>query len=275
MLDKESYYTRKIPNRKPLPWRRRVLKLVGTPKLFFPTLRFILLGALVVVTLIPLNYAGRLIANSPCLALEDIRFEGCNNANPQELMKFAHLKPGMNIVSLNLHEIAQRLNTHPWVKEVKIERLFPHLLTIKVAERIPVALVNNKKLFFVDGEGDLFKEVEPKDNVDMPVITGLSFSEPNTKLIKEVLNFLDSADQTGILPKNMLSEVHVDHDYGITLYTLSEALPIRMDLGHYPEKLKLLKSIKDDLNTRQISPEAIDIISLDEVHVRVTSPSKG
>ena len=274
MIDLDYYYSRKITNQKSFPWEKRLLRHGEIKKICFLFLRLMLFSALIILTASSLYYGGSFIARSPYFALQDIRFEGCKNVKPQELMNLAHLQPGYNILALNLQEISQKIITNPWVKDVRIERNFPHQLIIDVTERIPVALASQEALFLVDREGNLFKKVERQDNIDMPVVTGLSLSEPSTQRVKKILDFLETAEHMGVFPLRTVSEVHVDGDCGIVLYTLTENIPIQMDLKNYSEKLALLRSIKEDLAKRKIEPQAIEIISLDEARVKIASSSK-
>lgn len=276
MIDLDYYYSQKITNQKSFLWKRRLLKHGEIKKICFLFLRFMLFSALIILTAASLYYGGSFIARSPYFALQDIRFEGCKkNVKPQELMSLAHLREGYNILALNLQEISQKILANPWVKDVRIERNFPHQLIIEITERVPVALASQEDLFLVDREGNLFKKVERQDNIDMPVITGLSLSEPNTQRVKEILDFLETAEHIGVFPTRTVSEVHVDGDYGITLYTLTENIPIQMDLKNYSKKLVLLRSLKEDLAKRKIEPQAIEIISLDEARVKIASSSKS
>jgi cell division protein FtsQ len=275
MIDLEYYYSRKITNQKSYPWKKRLLKRGAIKKVYFLFSRFIFFSALVIVTAALLFYGGSFIARSSYFVLQDIRFEGCKNVNPEELMKLAHLRQGNNILTVNLQKISQTIVANPWVKNVRIERNFPHQLMIKITERVPVVLAMQDDLFLVDREGNLFKKVERQDNIDMPVITGLPLSEPNTLRIKELFNFLETADRMGIFPFNTVSEVHVDGDYGITVYTLTENIPIQMDLKNYTGKLALLRNLKEDLAKRNIEPQAIEIMSSDEARVKVASYSKS
>jgi cell division protein FtsQ len=275
MIDLDYYYSRKITNQKYFPWKRRLLKHGEMKKICFLFLRLMFFSALIILTAASLYYGGGFIARSHYFALQDVRFEGCKNLTPQELMGLAHLRQGDNILAFNLQEIAHKIIADPWVKDVRIERNFPHQLIIKITERVPVALASQEDLFLVDREGDLFKKVERQDNIDMPVITGLSLSEPNTQRVKEILEFLETAEHMGIFPRDTVSEVHVDGDYGITLYTLTENTPIQMDLKNYSGKLALLRSLKEDLAKRKIKPQAIEIISLDEARVKIASASKS
>jgi len=271
MIDLDYYYSQKITNQKSFLWKKRLLKHGEIKKIYFFSLRLMLFSALIILTAASLYYGGRFIACSPYFALQDIRFEGCKNVKPQELMGLAHLRQGYNILALNLREISQEVIANPWVKDVRIERNFPHQLIIEITERVPVALASQDGLFLVDREGDLFKKVERQDNIDMPVITGLSFSEPNAQRVKEILDFLETAEHMGVFPIRTVSEVHVDGDYGITLYMLTENIPIQMDLKNYSKKLALLRNLKEDLVKRKIEPQAIEIISLDEARVKIAS----
>jgi len=275
MIDLDYYYSRKITNQKSFLWKRRLLKHGEIKKICFLFLRRMLFPALIILTAASLYYGGSFIARSPYFALHDIRFEGCKNVKPQELMSLANVRQGYNILALNLREISQKIIANPWVKDVRIERNFPHQLIIEITERVPVALASQEDLFLVDREGDLFKKVERQDNIDMPVITGLSLSEPSTQRVKEILDFLETAEHMGVFPTRTVSEVHVDGDYGITFYMLTENISIQMDLKNYSEKLALLRSLKEDLAKRKIEPQAIEIISLDEARVKIASSSKS
>jgi len=82
---------------------------------------------------------------------------------------------------------------------------------------------------------------------------------------------LDTAEQTGALPKDMVSEVHVASNDGFILYTLQKAMPIRISSRDYKRKLNLLARIKEDLHNRQIEPKRIDLISSEVAHVRLAS----
>ena len=268
---RRDYSSKRVPKRRFLQRQQKPLKLGTIRKNFCRTFRVLLFLLLILVTSVLLNYLGSFIVHSSLLSLKDIHFEGCRNVTPQELMKAADVREGKNIFDIDLEKLAQQLKANPWVKEVIIKRVFPHRIKISINERVPVALAHHKRLFLVDNEGVLFKEVEPGDDIDMPIITGLSFSKSNTRLIKEIFVLLDTAEQTGALLKAMVSEVHVDSNDGFIVYTLQKAMPIRISSRDYKRKLNLLARIKEDLHNRQIEPKRIDLISPEVAHVRLAS----
>lgn len=266
-----DYSSRKTPNRRFSQRKRKPLNLNTIGELLLRSFRVVLFLLLILGTSILLNYLGTFIVHSSLLSLSDIHFEGCQNVTPQELLKTADVKEGKNIFDIDLEKLARHLKDNPWVKDVIIKRVFPHRLKITIHERVPVALAHHKRLFLVDNEGVLFKEVEPGDDIDMPIITGLSFSKPNTHLIKEIFVLLDSAEETGALPKDMVSEVHVESNVGFIVYTLQRAMPIRISSRDYKRKLTLFARIREDLNNRQIEPKRIDLVSPEVAHVKVAS----
>lgn len=263
----------KIHNQRYGVKRKKLLHRETVKRVFFTAIRTLFFISLIIIASIFVNHLVHYIVQSSYLSLKDVQFEGCQKLSPQELMRLTGIPMETNIFTLNLKEIARQLKFNRWVKEVKITRIFPHALKIKVDERIPVAIVSHEKLFFLDKEGVLFKEVENKDHLDMPVITGLSFSEQNAHIIKKVLSVMDTADKTGVLPSDVISEIHVDSNNGLTFYTLQDAIPIRIGIGDYREKLNLLSQIQEDLHKRKVKAKAIELISSGVAHVRLSSTS--
>ena len=109
-------------------------------------------------------------------------------------------------------------------------------------------MARKNKLYLVDRDGVVFKQVESHDPVDMPVITGSEVKHGNaTHWLKTAFELLGSVEETDILPVASISEVHVEPRYGVTLYTIHDAVPIRMGFDDYHDKLTLLAHIQKDL----------------------------
>jgi cell division septal protein FtsQ len=71
----------------------------------------------------------------------------------------------------DLDLLEERLGSHPLVEEAKVGRRFPGTLTLKVVERIPVALAPNPTLEPVDASGR-FLPIDPAvHRLDLPLIT--------------------------------------------------------------------------------------------------------
>ena len=236
-------------------------------------LRTAFCGVLLLCATAMVNRLVGYIGQSSYLAAHDIEFEGCQRLCPQELMGKAEINSGTNLLTLRPKEISRNLKENRWVKDVTVERTFPQRLTIKVRERRPAAVVVDESLFLVDDDGFIFKKVERCDPINLPIITGFSLGVNDPDRLNDVLGLLREGQETGILPRDSISEVHFDNDFGFTLYTLQDALPIHVGFADFEEKLKMLARVQKDLQARNITPGAIRLLSRDEAHVKRGSSS--
>ena len=84
----------------------------------------------------------RLVYENPSFALKDIDVQTDGVIASDQLRRWIKVKPGQNLIALNLMEVKRYLELEPCVQSVSIEKILPHTLRIRVAEREPVAQVN-------------------------------------------------------------------------------------------------------------------------------------
>ena len=71
-------------------------------------------------------------------------------------LKMINLPKKGNLLDINLLSVTQSLEKFPLIKEVKIEKVFPFSLNVKVTERIPIAKIRDNKgnfSYVLDSEG--------------------------------------------------------------------------------------------------------------------------
>lgn len=89
---------------------------------------------------------------------------------------------GLNLFKIDIARVQHDLGSLPWIARIDIEKNLPDTLRIKIAERVPIALVQGDgpdgRLTYVDEQGVAFAELSPSvgDN-DLPVISGASGDE--------------------------------------------------------------------------------------------------
>lgn len=112
--------------------------------------------------------------STPFFALETIVVRGAERATRDELVSLGSLALGMNLVALDGAAIEDAMDAHPWVKAVNVRRRFPRALEVSVEEHRPVALAAfGGRLYLVDGDGTPFKRLQPREGIDLPLVTGL------------------------------------------------------------------------------------------------------
>lgn len=99
---------------------------------------FISGGVLIVAAIIALY--------TPWLGLFDIRqivVTGNQQARTAELVSLAQLARGQTLFSVSTRRIERDLETHPWIKEAKVQRVLPHTVKFILTERRVVAWCRN------------------------------------------------------------------------------------------------------------------------------------
>ena len=131
-----------------------------------------------------------------------------------------------------------------------MERRFPDTLIVEVEKEEPALLVLMNKFYYMNKQGELFKTISPKDEIDFPILTGLSPEDPDwkNKLIQtaKVLSVLKKEkDQWSI---RNLSEIHLDKNGEISLYFNHMPAAIRIPGQNVASKMDALKQVAKHLS---------------------------
>lgn len=216
----------------------------------------------------------RMIARTTFLRLERIEVSNLKKLSRQEVVALAGVKEGDAMLALRLKSIGEQIAKNPWIAQVKVRRYFPGTLTIEVAEREPVAVVNMGYLYYLDNKGELFKPLTEGDRLDYPVLTGIaeediakdpSGSKATLKTTLELIAQLKSRTDFRL---DDVSEIHFDKGYGFTIFTASGGVPVKLGNGGFSEKLTRLARIYRDLQTEMSALEYIDLDYSDKIIVK-------
>jgi cell division protein FtsQ len=108
------------------------------------------------------------------LEIRDVRVEGIHQVTKQDIVDHLALKKGIALHQVSLSYLAERLQTHPWVKEATVERLPLHELRVTVLERKPAAVARiGSEHVLTDDEGVVLARLGARDDATLPLLTGL------------------------------------------------------------------------------------------------------
>ncbi len=183
------------------------------------------------------------------LRIDEIRFEGLSRATAQELLELSPVAVGDHLLAVDPDAVAAALRRHPWIASVEVRRRFPAALEVAVVERRARALVDLGALYLVDERGEVFKRATPGDGLDLPVVTGIGREEwvehrdDVEPRLAGALALVDRWTERGLDRRAPISEIHLDADYGTTLWAGEEGVEIRLGQGELPEKLWRLERV--------------------------------
>jgi cell division septal protein FtsQ len=138
------------------------------------------------------------------------------------------------------NEIVTMVAKHPWVRRVLVRREFPRRVVIEIEERAPRAIVAMGKLYYVDSDGVVFKEVGAGESVQFPLLTGLRADELGSR-DPAIRRKIQDAVRLGDLmarDSRTISEIHFEASDRVVLYTTAYPLALHMGWGDWEDKVR-------------------------------------
>jgi len=189
--------------------------------------------------------------NSPYLKLQKIVVEGVNDAIKNEIIHLAGLAVDMSIVGINLDEVRYAIEEHPWIRSTKIRRKFPNSIVIQAEKQEAVAVIVAKKMYYLNGYGEVFKQLEDSEFVDLPVLTGISDkgspAEDDIRLACKIIKFFKEQKRPFSLME--LSEIHFREDGGVSIYFDKMPIEIKTEWVAIENKIDSLRKVIAHLNS--------------------------
>ncbi len=183
----------------------------------------------------------------------------------EDVKKLSGIREGRNIFSFHLTDAIEAVRFHPWVKTVSMRRQLPDRVIIEVEERMPIAIVAMGPLFYIDEDLEIFKKIMPWDDVNFPVITGLTMRDavengPELKMeMEKAAQVLELAGRSKVLPLDRISEIHLDGTLGVQLWTLREAVAIRLGDAEFKKKWNELERVIVELEDNLEKVAVLDL----------------
>lgn len=190
-------------------------------------------------------YLYQYLISSPYMMLEEVRISGVDETIKRELIEKSDLDSELSLLTINLKDLKQKMESHTWVRKVELEKCYPNLLLVRAEKEIPYAIVALDKLYYINRWGTPFKELEYSDDKDFPVITGISLrgtdSDHYMKLAVDILSVFKS--DKGAWSMEDLSEIHFEEGEKVSLYSTSMPMVLKMGYDELAFKKKELRKI--------------------------------
>ncbi len=269
LLSNQSVMKRRKEDRR--PFFRDLLRFVTSVSFKF----LILIVGMISVSLL-FVYLYRALINSSYLKLRSVEVSGVDDGMKRQIIKAAGLNQDLSLLTINPTEIKAKIERHPWVRSVELEKRFPHTLVIRAEKESPRALVVFDNLFYMNRWGKVFKEVDQGDNTDYPVITGVSKTADNAgEKLTLAARILDCfAAETGLFSLDDISEIHMNDGGDALIYSLSMPLAVRMGMEDLDKKKSRLKTLVRYLQGSSVidTVRVIDMNNLDGIVVSFKRP---
>lgn len=254
--------------------RKQQPKPLNLRKILHRTLRVTVALFSVVAVVVGGFLTVQMVMASDQFRVETISVQGNKRLDGETVVALSDIEPGIMTFHLDLHLIGRKIEENPWIKQARIQRIFPRQVVIAVVEREPVAIVNLGYLYYVDADGEVFKVLEGSDSLDFAMVTGfdaLRLGEGDrweAEKMKQVVSLLKALKQRKYFNEQQVSEVSLEAGGGLSVYAL-EGVRIRFGQGDYEKKLSRLERIYAHLKPKMTMLEYIDLNVDEKVIVRI------
>jgi cell division septal protein FtsQ len=134
----------------------------------------------------------KLVYQNKSFAIQNIDAQTDGVIAPEQLRRWCAIKPGQNLLALDLARVKRGLELAPMIQSASVERVLPNTLRVRVTEREPVAQVNIPRqragggievvIFQIDAEGYVLLPLDPRQRAvsvnqadsPLPLLGGIS-----------------------------------------------------------------------------------------------------
>jgi len=190
----------------------------------------------------------------PVFLLKNIRIKGAEQLPESEILTKIYPFLKDSIFGTDMGKVKAAITSHPFVKDVRVKRVFPFSILIEVKERVPSALWTGPggDIQMLDEDGAPYRGLYKGSTLDLLVISAKEKNDAKS-IFREVTDW----DRRGIIKKDDLSEV-MYNEGNITLFSLNDGVEIILGKEERPERLKRAIAVLEDAKKRGLLIRCID-----------------
>ncbi|MEO8431789.1 MAG: FtsQ-type POTRA domain-containing protein [Acidobacteriota bacterium] len=232
--------TRVSPRKKPRRWGRALFAAALGVLAAFATARFL---------------------GGSLFQLRRFEISGNERARTEDLLRALETWRSKNLVTLDLAPVAERLAREPWVEHVTLSKRFPDGLSIRIAERRPVAVLRDRTaLVWLDARGRPIAPYDARSDRGEYVLVS---AEP--RALPELVGLLEDLKERRPEYFSALSEIDALPDGGFGMMDSIFRRPVRVLRRDAPEKIGALLKVRELIVNRGWEARAIDLRFSDRI----------
>ena len=221
-------------------------KLFSKPFVFF----------LIILFLLTILYS---LYSHTFMQISDIYISGNKNISDEQIISQMSNPIGENILTYNIADSEERINSIDTVDGVEIKKVFPNLLSIEVDESYPLFYQEEKdKTYYIDNKAKI-TDHSPENNDGLIKIKGAklrNITGENFTSSEASLNFVKAIQEFSYIDKVKEIDLENKAEIGIMLNDIDVKFG---DLNNISDKLKLLDKILNDIDQKGVLAVQIDL----------------
>ena len=260
--------------------KKKQQKPLNLRKILHRSLRIAVVGFTGALVVVGLGLLLQLLVASDLFRIDQVSIFGGSQLRQEHILALSDIQTGISTFAIDLELIGRKIEKNSWVRSARVERIFPRQVNIVIEERVPAAIINLGYLYYLDQSGEVFKVLGRDDSFDFPVVTGFERNEllanpqSGRDQLQKVVALIDDLKQRTRFNLAQVSEIHQEKNGGLSIFTRTGGVKVKMGEGGLPEKLDRLERIYARLKPRLEMLEYIDLNVDKRIIVRIEQQIK-
>jgi cell division septal protein FtsQ len=227
-------------------------------------------------------------------AIASVEVQTDGTIAPEQLRRWSGVKPGANLIALDLAVVKRNLELVPAIDSVSIERVLPRTLKIRVTEREPIAQVNVPRADAAGGmvvgvlqlaaDGVVMLPLDPRQNAvplaqlnaQLPVIVGLNLYQlqPGRRVehsqVQAALRLITAFDHSPMAGLVDLQRLDVSAP-GVIVVTTRQGSEVTFALDNLDQQLRRWRGIYDYAVKQKSTITSVDLAVANNLPVHLVA----
>jgi cell division septal protein FtsQ len=187
-----------------------------------------------------------------------------------DLSRFVAARPLGNILLCDIEALQRQIKALSWVRDVRVQKVFPSTLKIEVTERVPFAVLEKGGLFLVDEDGVVLESPPAPDAQVLPLVRDEgAFADLFPEKWQEARDCLKSLTRA---ERARLASLECSDDGRMTLSFKDDPVSLIVDGADVRAKLDLFAAERASLEARFGPLEYADLRFDGRIIVRPKEP---
>ena len=200
--------------------------------------------------------------NSNYFRVEKVHITGNELLSDKYILKLCELEKEINIFNVQQEELANRLVDLPQVKGAVVQRNLPREISIKIQERVPVAVISdNSSYLMIDKEGWILDTLNKAANIGLPLFIDKKLKRKKDKVALTEDSSL-AVDYLSKLSQKLLKEVQEFKVLasGEVVLTLREGGKVNLGKNFViAKKAKIFNKVYNDVQQKEVGIKYINL----------------
>ena len=225
------------------------------------TLRQVIGGSLSFLFILTLWGAVRWANYRQTFTVDAIRFSGLEILEKETVQKMISNLENQSIHDVNMGEMAQIIESNPFIKAARISRHFPNQIKINIIEREPLAMLNMESALMIDNEAVVLPNHPYAESALIPILSGCNNAkdlypegeQTYSVKVKEAIKILNQLSNHYPKLYDEVSELTLNKDDEYVIILADRPTKVILGKSDIIPKLNILKSFDKALGERQLT----------------------